>query len=84
MESGISQQTIARSYQHFSDISQEPLVGSYPDFQLKLSRPNQILRILQIKTTSFGRLKLKVEYLSYLWLDPTRIVKICIGDQNEL
>ena len=38
-----------------SDISQQPLVRSFKKFKLKLMRPNQTLKLFQMKTTSNGR-----------------------------
>ena len=35
-----------------SGISQQPLIGLYSNFKLKLRRPNHILQILIMKTTS--------------------------------
>ena len=37
-----------------SGISQQPLIGSYSNFKLKISGPNHILQIHQMKTTFKG------------------------------
>jgi hypothetical protein len=36
-------------------LSQQPLVGSYPNFKLRLRWPKQSVQILQLKMTSHGR-----------------------------
>ena len=36
-------------------VTQQPLVGYYPNFKLRLRRPKQSFRILHMKTTSHGR-----------------------------
>ena len=38
-----------------SGISQQPLIGSYSSFKLKLRWPNNILQIPEMKTSSNGR-----------------------------
>jgi hypothetical protein len=37
------------------EVSQQPLVRSYPNWKLKLWQPNRTLQILEIKTTTNGR-----------------------------
>ena len=60
-----------RRYQKIkSGIYQEPLIGSSSNFKLKLRGPNQNRKLLEMKTTSNGRKKVKVEYLSNLLFDP--------------
>ena len=38
-----------------SEISPQPLIGSYSNFKLMLGWPNYIAQIFKIKTTSNGR-----------------------------
>ena len=69
-----------------SEISQQLLVGSSPNFKLRLIWPKQTLQIYQMKTTSNGRLPqiLKVKYLSIYWLNLTQILNFGLYDQSKL
>ena len=56
-----------------SGISQQPLIGSYPNFELRLKRPKKSVQILQWRWPPIedDPKILKVEYLSNHLLDPT-------------
>ena len=53
-----------------SGISQQPLIGSYSNFKLRLRRPKQSVQILQLRQPNMedDHKKIKVEYLSNLWI----------------
>ena len=59
-------------------ISQQPLVGSYPNFKLKLRGSIQTVKSLKLKMTPMeDDLKiLNVEYLSNHWLDLIQILNL--------
>ena len=68
-----------------SEISLQPVVGSSPNFKLKLIWPNQTLHMIQTKTDSNGTQTqtLKVKYLCNHWSALPQILNLSIYDQNN-
>ena len=67
-----------------SVISQQPLIGPYSNFKLKLLWPNPILQILKMKTTSSGRRpqNIKCRIFSNNLLDHGQILNLSLDDHT--
>ena len=66
-----------------SGISQQPLIGSYSNFKLRLRQPKQSVQILQWRWPPMeDNLELlKAEYISNHILDSTQILNLSLDDQ---
>ena len=62
------------------EISQQPQVGSCPNFKLKLMWPNQTIKMITMKKNSNARqpLILKVKYLRNHWSDLPEILNLSL------
>ena len=67
-------------------ISQQPLMGSFFKFKVKLRGPNQNKKCLKWRWPSMeDDLKIsKVEYLSNHWSDLPQILNLSSGDQTKI
>ena len=69
-----------------SEISQQPLVGSSPNFKLRHMWLKQTLQMCQMNKAFNGRRPqiLKVIYLSNHWSDLSQILDLTLCDQTKL